>query len=1036
MGLAFSTARSLAKSRSHGLAGGTGIATPSTPFVATPSTATPVAGVDVTWTTNATDFGTPVLYMWDFGDGTIPVTGATPSHFFVGLGPYTVSVTVTYDDDSTKTGTIVITPVEENVVTLTNEPYKPGTDLGSLTTWQQGGGTRTATANAAVAPDGTTTADEFLDGTGFIQKGPISVTADSDVTVVAYFKDVNRRYVFLACYSPGFSTVGFDLQTGEMCWSQVSDSTYKLRGASINAIGSGWYRCSLTIQVPSDFYLWMQPSNTNVGGVNAGGPATYDGTGSSFYVWGVNWFAGKDTYDPNFDYLGAIQTPAPTSTLESPLPATNMKRISYESFSALLGPSDLGGFDAWFGSFNTLPVPVGAKLAAEDGVGWSGVGLYDASTNWAGQWTVQSLHAMYGCWVHFDALPEGTIKYISIESGSGSNRIFSVDSSGNIKSIIDGSSSTIKAGGVVANGDYWFGLAVSGSQCVFLLKEIGSAMEVLSTTTAVTGRASHDVYVGPDAASATAHHSRVSAITRHWLRSIDDAAYPNEIVPPQDENFIYTLNPATGDDANNGVDAPWQTIARVNDMFGPYGVISTYTPASNGSGCHLILDTSGGELYMTTTPLLLQRDGTWIKRLASESFMTIRPYTEIDPGDWTATGGYSNIWEIPYTEDEQTTVSGDNIPFERGIDNIADLAALDAAAGGASWVDTTANKLHVKTLNLTDPRSDGITYRHGHLRAGDPTGYPVIALGCASPRVTGLYTRWTANQFNGSYAIGDVDGFSEGCLVEDCDVRYGDKHLICWTSQQDNTTITVRNCRMEQSWSMAMTDFMITGTGNIHNWEDCRIDVSSLLARSANGINYDYINGAGAYYSHGAGNVYAEVNFLRCQIGGAIVFEADSATLVQITDCVVDHVNVPSTLAMTGTTMSQVPSFYAGSITASTLTCDSVAIPSSLRVGGAITNSELDFRNTGYVVLGIWAVIENPLTFTGNTVRFNAGNASPLFRDCAAADWVACDNNTYIGLGASDVLIKDYDDGSTVADRTFAQWQALGYDAASTRIDP
>lgn len=39
----------------------------SDPFVITPSTATPVAGVDVTWTTNAGDLGTPVSYSWDFG---------------------------------------------------------------------------------------------------------------------------------------------------------------------------------------------------------------------------------------------------------------------------------------------------------------------------------------------------------------------------------------------------------------------------------------------------------------------------------------------------------------------------------------------------------------------------------------------------------------------------------------------------------------------------------------------------------------------------------------------------------------------------------------------------------------------------------------------------------------------------------------------------------------------------------------------------------------------------------------------------------
>lgn len=78
MGLARSLSRRLAKGLANSLAGASsGVS----PLAITPSTPTPVAGADVDFDTNATDFGTPVSYEWDFGDGTIPVSGATPSHW-------------------------------------------------------------------------------------------------------------------------------------------------------------------------------------------------------------------------------------------------------------------------------------------------------------------------------------------------------------------------------------------------------------------------------------------------------------------------------------------------------------------------------------------------------------------------------------------------------------------------------------------------------------------------------------------------------------------------------------------------------------------------------------------------------------------------------------------------------------------------------------------------------------------------------------------------------------------------------------------
>lgn len=61
-------------------------------------------------------------YSWDFGDGSVPGTGATPSHTYTAIGIYTATVTVTTENGCTTTDTVTIYVGKPPVVTFTVPP--------------------------------------------------------------------------------------------------------------------------------------------------------------------------------------------------------------------------------------------------------------------------------------------------------------------------------------------------------------------------------------------------------------------------------------------------------------------------------------------------------------------------------------------------------------------------------------------------------------------------------------------------------------------------------------------------------------------------------------------------------------------------------------------------------------------------------------------------------------------------------------------------------------------------------------------------
>jgi hypothetical protein len=141
--------------------------------------------------------------------------------------------------------------------------------------WNKGG--ITVTANAGVAPDGTTTADKLVEtattGLHYAYQG--SSISGVQYTVSCYAKAAERTWVALYVWDAASRNAFFDLQNGVL--GTVTNGT-----ASITAVGNGWYLCRYTATV------------TGTGGsgplvASANGTFNYAGDGTSgILVWGAD----------------------------------------------------------------------------------------------------------------------------------------------------------------------------------------------------------------------------------------------------------------------------------------------------------------------------------------------------------------------------------------------------------------------------------------------------------------------------------------------------------------------------------------------------------------------------------------------------------------------------------------------------------------------------------------------------------------------------------------------------------------------------
>ena len=163
------------------------------------------------------------------------------------------------------------------------------TDQFDNAAWSRTGAT--ITANAAIAPNGTTTADRLTEDTS---TGPHRVfqTVNIPATPHAfsfYAKPAGRDWVYVYA-NAGLQTAFINVSTGAI------GSVLGSSNISVTAVGDGWYRVSLGFE-----NVTVGSQNIQIWAASADGTINYTGNGTSgIFIWGAQLQTGSTatTYQP------------------------------------------------------------------------------------------------------------------------------------------------------------------------------------------------------------------------------------------------------------------------------------------------------------------------------------------------------------------------------------------------------------------------------------------------------------------------------------------------------------------------------------------------------------------------------------------------------------------------------------------------------------------------------------------------------------------------------------------------------------------
>jgi hypothetical protein len=532
-----------------------------------------------------------------------------------------------------------------------------------------------------------------------------------------------------------------------------------------------------------------------------------------------------------------------------------------------------------------------------------------------------------------------------------------------------------------------------------------------------------------------------------------DIVYPSEILLPPPRGDYY-LNPATGNDANDGTTAgsAWRTCDKINAVSAHTGILPA---TSYASGSKLTIDTTSSDLDVGQVPsglVLSTRGLTVIGPDSLNRKITVRAYVVIAGAQWVVVG--SGVYSAPNSSPDAVLWEDSKwMNHPNGADYASVSAAL-ASTPGSFWTDGATMYLH--PFGNTDPRSDGKTYA----RSAYPGTRSAIWLMAPDMDICGITVGMTCDVQTGGtsqsgYGIGSSSSAFGGISrVRECYCYYGGKHALGFTNDTTNSDITVENCQVEQcspySGQSCFVNYMAdtggTMTGNIARYRRNICNKNSGLIGSAAGQNTN--QQVWLCHNNGAGVQWVDFEF---------------------TDNMFPRGSIQSgmidTFRITGGRLGAVAAYSPNTICervyfdAEGFQVNVADVPGRNIVRNCLVVPEIPFGggNNGWTIRGkitvegctfdMTKVPAGPegvalyflegsskpvdVIFHNNVIKSN-GKHSIIVYGKTGFDVLTFDYNAYSQLANSVAVF--YNNGSGASNYTFAQWQAIGYDTHSFQL--
>lgn len=269
------------------------------------------------------------------GTGKVPGKGSTAIFSFE-TGVLDARISFSRTTNATVTNSAgVITYAPHNLLTFSEQ-------FDNTTNW-----TKTqisVTANATIAPDGTTTADFIIPNTTTNQHGVNSIqqfTANT-YTQTVYAKAGGYNFIILGSNQFANMFAWFNLATG-----QVGTKQSAIESSSITSVGNGWYRCSITSTYGGN------TTYRTYSVANADNSFSFLGDGTSgVYLWGAQ------------NEFGSTATTYNSTTVKN-----------------LLGYSELFDNAAWTKSNSFVQTNLLTYSEAFDNAAWVNVGTTESANS-------------------------------------------------------------------------------------------------------------------------------------------------------------------------------------------------------------------------------------------------------------------------------------------------------------------------------------------------------------------------------------------------------------------------------------------------------------------------------------------------------------------------------------------------------------------------------------------------------------------------------------------------------------------------------